>query len=101
MTGDETAADLVAAIGALLVRTEQAHGVFESTELGGVYDHEWPRWYAVYAVEHGIGELVGGGVTVDELTEFLVRSNAEFEAIDPKPSESWATYAARRISAEL
>ena len=34
MTGDETAADLVAAIEALLVRTEQAHGVFESAELG-------------------------------------------------------------------
>jgi hypothetical protein len=101
MTEDETVADLVAAIEALLVRTEQAHGVFESTELEGVYDQEWPRWYAVYAVEHGIGEILGGGVTVDELAEFLARSNAEFEAIDPKPSETWATYAARRISAEL
>jgi len=23
-----------------------AHGVFEAEELGGVYDDEWPEWYA-------------------------------------------------------
>jgi len=101
MTDDETAADLAAAIEALLVRTEQAHGVFESTELQGVYDQGWPRWYAVYAVEHGIGALVGGAVTVDELAGFLASSYAEFEAIEPKPSETWAAYTARRIAAEL
>jgi hypothetical protein len=99
MTGDETGAEQVAEIEALLVRAEQAHGVFESTELGGVYDQAWPRWYAVYAVEHGIGALVGRAVTIDELAGFLASTNAEFEATDPKPDGSWAAYTARRISA--
>ena len=43
------------AIDALLVRAAAAHGEFEETELQGVYDQAWPRWYATYAVEHGIG----------------------------------------------
>ena len=91
----------IEAINALLVQTGAAHGVFEETELDGVYDQGWPRWYAVYAVEHGIGALVGRGVTVDELERFLANSNADFEQAEPKPSESWAAYTARRISTDL
>ena len=30
----------------LLVRAATAHGVHEAEELGGVYDEEWPTWYA-------------------------------------------------------
>jgi hypothetical protein len=96
-----TAADRVEAINALLVKTQEAHGAFEATELNGVYDQEWPRWYATHAVEHGIGGLVGHPVTIDRLAEFLASSNADFEAIEPKPGEPWATYAAGRIVAEL
>ena len=56
--------------------------------LGGVYDQAWPRWYATYAVEHGVGALIGGGITIDRLAEFLAGSNVEFE---PRPSrEPWA-----------
>jgi hypothetical protein len=93
--------DQIEAINALLVETMEAHGTFEATELNGVYDQEWPRWYAAYAVEHGIGELVGHAVTVDELAEFLASRNVEFEKTEPKPNEPWAAYTARRISAEL
>ena len=96
MEGDRTAA-----IDALLVQTATAHGVFEETELQGVYDQAWPRWYATYAVEHGIGALVGHLVTVDRLTEFLASSNVEYEKTEPELREPWATYTARRISAEL
>ena len=85
----------------LLVQAGEAHGRFEQTELQGVYDQAWPRWYATYAVEHGIGALVGHLVTIDRLTEFLASSNAEFEQIEPKPAEPWAAYTARRIAAEL
>ena len=88
-------------LSALLVRAGEAHGRFEQTELQGVYDQAWPRWYATYAVEHGIGALVGHLVTIDRLTEFLASSNAEFEQIEPKPPEPWAAYTARRIAAEL
>ena len=84
----------------LLVQAGEAHGRFEQTELQGVYDQAWPRWYATYAVEHGIGALVGRLITIDRLAEFLASSNAEFEQIEPKPAEPWAAYTARRIAAE-
>ena len=93
--------DRVDAINALLVEAKEAHGVFEATELGGVYDRAWADWYAAYAVMHGIGALVGRPVAVEELAQFLTSSNADFEAADPKPSVTWSAYTARRIAAEL
>jgi hypothetical protein len=93
--------DRTEAVNALLAQTEQAHGTFETTELKGVYDQEWPRWYAAYAVEQGIGALVGHAVTADRLAEFLASTFAEFKEAEPRPSEPWATYTARRITAEL
>ena len=95
------AIDRIEAVSALLVRTEQAHGAYETTELNGVYDQEWPRWYAAYAIEHGIGALVGHAVTTDQLSQFLANSFVEFNAAEPTPSEPWTTYTARRITAEL
>ena len=95
------AADRIEAVKALLVETMEAHGTFEETELNGVYDQEWPRWYAAYAVEHGIGSLLGRPLTADELAAFLASSNAEFERTEPKPMEPWAAYTARRLTADL
>jgi hypothetical protein len=93
--------DRIDEITALLSDAGQAHGRFEETELKGVYDQQWPQWYAGYAVEHGIGALVGKSVTAPELAKFLASTNAEFDRIDPKPAESWAAYTARRIAGEL
>ena len=93
--------DRIGAVTALLVETQQAHGAFEAAELAGVYDKDWPRWYAAYAVDHGIGALVGHAVTVDQLSEYLAASNAELEAADSKHDEPWAAYTGRRIAAEL
>ena len=61
------ATDRIGALEALLAEAEAAHGVYETTELNGVYDQDWPRWYAAYAVDHGIGALLGRDVSVDEL----------------------------------
>ena len=38
-----------------LRRAEAAHGEHEKTVLGGVYDENWPDWYAAYVVaeQHG------------------------------------------------
>jgi hypothetical protein len=88
-------------INVLLVETGEAHGRYEAAELGGVYDQAWPRWYAAYAVEHGIGDLIGHPVTTDELAAFLRSSNLDLERIEPELREPWATYTARRIAAEL
>ena len=34
----------------LLREAEAAHGVYETTELGGVRDEEWAPWYAEFIV---------------------------------------------------
>lgn len=31
---------------AALTDAARAHGVYEATELAGVYDENWPEWYA-------------------------------------------------------
>jgi hypothetical protein len=94
-------ADRAQAIGALLAETEAAHGSFEAAELKGIYDQDWARWYASYAVEHGIGERLGHDVMPDQLAEFLARTYTDFEQADPKPREPWTAYIARRIVEEL
>jgi hypothetical protein len=95
------AADRVEAISKLLAETGQAHGRYEETELKGVYDQEWPTWYAAYAVEHGMSELIGHPITAEQLAAYFRTTNAEFEQMDPKPADPWAVYTARRIGAEL
>jgi hypothetical protein len=91
----------VASIDALLVDTMEAHGRFEESELQGVYDQGWPRWYAAYAVDHGMAALVGHDLTSDQLAAFLASTNDEFERTEPKPADPWQTYTARRMAAEL
>jgi len=93
------AADRVTETTSLLVRTSKAHGVYEENELSGVYDQAWSEWYAQYAVDNGIGPLVGHPVTADQLAQFLASSNVDFER--DKPGDSWAAYTARRIIQEL
>ena len=95
------AADRTEAVTALLVQTMEAHGKHEETELSGVYDQEWARWYAAYAVEHGIGSLIGHDVTADQLGQFLANSNDDFKRDEAMPSESWQSYTARRIAEEM
>lgn len=98
--------DRIDAVRVLLTQAESAHAEYEATALQGVYDQEWPRWYAAYAVDHGIEAIVGPSVTTDRLAEFLAATNAEFQRIaptltEPTPTEPWAAYTARRIIAEL
>jgi hypothetical protein len=99
--GEVMAAERIDEISALLGRAEQAHARYEATELNGVYDREWPRWYAEYAVENGLDDLLGHAVTAEELAAFLASSNTDFEQMEPRPSEPWAAYTARRIAEEL
>jgi len=35
----------------LLIRTAAAHGEHERDDLGGVYDEDWPRWYAAFMAD--------------------------------------------------
>ena len=94
-------ADQSTAVATLLRQAEGAHAIYEADTLNGVYDEAWPRWYAAFAVEHGLAEILGHDVTVDELATFLTESYADFASADPKPSEPWAEHTATRIVAEL
>jgi hypothetical protein len=93
--------DRAEAVSTLLSEAEQAHGVYESAQLSGVYDQDWPSWYASYAVEHGLGELVGHDVRADQLAAFLARTFEEFTTTEPRPSQAWAAWTAERIRREL
>ena len=92
-----TEADRTDALAALLTETEAAHGVYESTELNGVYDEQWPQWYAAYAVEHDIGALLGREVSAEELARTLSAAYQEFQATNPSTSEPWQAFVARRL----
>lgn len=93
--------DRIDALTALLLQAEEAHGVHETTELNGVYDENWPAWYAAYAVDHGIADHVGRPVTVAELAELLTAVWAELQGAGPEPTEPWASFAAGRIATDL
>ena len=89
--------DRVEAIAELLAATEAAHGAYETTELNGVYDQAWANWYAAYAVDHGMGAVLGREIGAEELALLLATTYEEFHAIDPPPAEGWQTFIARRI----
>ena len=35
----------------LLKNAAAAHGIHEKEELGGVYDEQWPEWYAAHMTQ--------------------------------------------------
>jgi hypothetical protein len=83
-----------AAVTALLGQAGAAHGVYEERELGGVYDQQWPQWYAAYLVTHGLGELVGAPVTAEQVATWLSACDAAYKA--ERPARGWAAYYAGR-----
>jgi hypothetical protein len=86
-------------IAALLSETGAAHGVYEERELNGVYDQNWPEWYAAYLIAHGLGDLVQAQVTADQLGQLLKQSDEAYKR--EQPSEGWPSYYARLIVARL
>jgi hypothetical protein len=82
------------AVAELLGRAGAAHGVYEEGELGGVYDQQWPQWYAAYLMEHGLCDLVGAVLTVDEVAAWLSVCDAAYKV--ERPAVSWPTFYARR-----
>jgi hypothetical protein len=93
------ASDRIDEIIQLLEQAGQAHGRYEESELKGVYDQQWARWYAGYVVEQGISALLGHAVTVDQVAAFFTASYADYQR--DQISEAWAAYTARRLQTEL
>ena len=69
------------AIAALLRETEAAHGAYETSVLGGVFDEDWAVWYAAYLLDHGLADHFPGAGSLDPetLTAMLTRLAAEYE----------------------
>ena len=99
MASDGTSHDRIDEITQLLEQAGQAHGRYEESELKGVYDQDWARWYAGYVVEQGISALLGHAVTVDQVAAFFTASYADYQR--DKITEAWSSYTARRLQAEL
>jgi hypothetical protein len=96
------ASDRVEAVTSLLLEAELHHGAYEAKDLGGVYDKDWPSWYAEYAIEHGLSDALGQAAPLDQVAPFLARAYDEFEQLDPRPDRgAWAGYVARRLLEEF
>jgi hypothetical protein len=48
MNDNDPPPDTTAILLDLLQRAAAAHHVYEKRELGGVYDKDWPQWYAAH-----------------------------------------------------
>jgi len=69
------------------------HG--EQTVLNGVYDQEWPAWYAAYVIAHGLNKLLAQPLAVDQLGQFLAESNRRYEQTNKH--QSWADFIKREL----
>jgi hypothetical protein len=86
-----------ATLAALLSETFAAHATYETSELGGVYDQQWPAWYTRYLVEHGIGALLGRAVTSEEVAALLAECDETYRR--DNPATTWPDFYARQFLA--
>lgn len=84
-------------IARLLAEAQAAHHDYEETELQGVYDEEWPAWYATYVIEHGLSDKLAKPVSSDRLGRFLAESYQRYERTDDP--DAWNDFTAADIIA--
>lgn len=73
-----------------------AHGEYEKTVLHGVYDEQWPEWYAAYLIDRGWNELFARVWNVDELSAALRQADAAYRAA--ASNVSWQEFYAARFA---
>lgn len=83
----------------LLNQAGSAHHTYEQTELKGVYDQDWPQWYAGYVVDNGINDVLEKPVTDDQLGQVLAEVNGEYEASGK--TLAWADFAASKVAEQF
>jgi hypothetical protein len=79
----------------LLDETESKHGAYEQEELGGERDEQWASWYARYALEHDIGDVLSTTPEIGRLAEILTEATAEHEREGSE--QGWSEYAAAMV----
>ena len=87
------------AVAALLREAETAHVAYETNVLGGVFDEDWPAWYAAYLLDHGLVDRLPSGESlhVATLTAMLARLAADYE--QGEQASPWPDVYARGIVA--
>ena len=80
----------------LLTRTSSAHGEYEKNVLNGVYDTQWHIWYARWAVEHGLNDLVAQPMDAERWSAILYDLNEQHKQTDRH--QSWAEYTAQQLA---
>jgi hypothetical protein len=86
-------------ISALLSKAGSAHHDYEQTVLKGVYDQEWPTWYANYVIQNGLCELLNQAVTVEQISQFFSMRNEDYKR--EHPSQNWADYTAKKMTEDF
>ena len=87
------------AVATLLSQAGAAHGVYEENELNGVYDENWPDWYAAYLVQHGLGDLLGAPILADQLSQLLKQCDQAYK--QERPGRGWPEFYAQRLVAQM
>jgi hypothetical protein len=89
------------AVAALLRAAETDHGAYETSVLGGVFDEDWPAWYAAYLLDHGLSDHLPSGESLDiaNLTAMLARLAADYER--GEQTSPWPDVYARGIVARF
>ena len=82
-------------IAQLLAQAGSAHHQFEQIVLKGVYDEDWPEWYAGYLLDHGLNDLLPQSITQAALCQFLYQSNQTRTQKYPEPN--WVDYTTRDL----
>lgn len=79
----------------LLSDAQNAHHDYETTELEGVFDEQWPQWYADFLMSNGFADLLAVEADMDQLASRLseISQRHKAERID----ESWADYTAHNL----
>ena len=90
--------DTQKAVAALLSQASAAHGVYEENELNGVYDQNWPDWYAAYLVQHGLSDLLGTSIPAEQLSRLLKQCDQDYKR--ERPGVGWPEFYAQRLVAQ-
>lgn len=88
----------IPAIRDLLYRAGAAHGVYETNELNGVYDQDWHLWYASWALEHGLNDLLPQPTDAAALAARLFDLNEQHKQTDKRLN--WEEFTAEKLAAE-
>lgn len=85
-----------------LKQAAAAHGVHEAEELGGVYDQEWPRWYAAHMAQTlaRAGHPIGAD-TVQAALEDAAAAHALHEAETGAKDPDWPQWYAAHMTPAL